>query len=103
MWKEKRLKSLTPNKSLARGPLLLSQTKVGNKQTKKQNQTIITLITFAKIFLVFEFVYNFTLSKSYVYLLNVESGNLVCLKSYNTEFDEIFKILLDQNSRPLEK
>ena len=28
-------------------------------------------------------------NKSYVYLLNIEPSNLVLLKTYNTEFDEI--------------
>ena len=40
--------------------------------------------------------------KSYAYLLNVESSNLVRLKTYNTEFDEIIITFMDQNGRPLE-
>ena len=40
-------------------------------------------------------------NKSSAYLLNVESSNLVVLKTYNTEFDEVIA-LTDQNSRPLE-
>ena len=39
---------------------------------------------------------------TYAYLLNVESSNLVLLKSYNTEFDEIIITFTDQNGRPLE-
>ena len=35
-----------------------------------------------------EVLYNFTPSKSYAYLLNVEPSNLLFLKTYNTEFDE---------------
>ena len=44
----------------------------------------------------------FTPNKSYAYLLNVEPSNLVFLKTYNTEFDEIIITFTDQNSRPLE-
>ena len=43
-----------------------------------------------------------TLDKSYVYLLNVEPSNLVFLKSYETEFDEMIITFTDQNGRPLE-
>ena len=35
-------------------------------------------------------------------MLNVESINLVFLKSYNTDFEEIFITLTDQNGRLLE-
>ena len=42
-------------------------------------------------------------NKSYAYLLlNVEPGNLVFLKTYNTEFDEFIITFTDQNGRPLE-
>ena len=41
-------------------------------------------------------------NKSFVYLLIVELTNLVFLKMYNTEFDEIVIIFTDQNGRPLE-
>ena len=50
-----------------------------------------------------ELLYTFTPNKSYVYLLNVEPSNLVFLKTYNTEFDEIIITFMDQNVRPLEK
>ena len=40
-------------------------------------------------------------NKSYAYLLYVEPSNLVLLKTYNTEFDEIVIIFMDQNGRPL--
>ena len=43
-----------------------------------------------------------TLNKSYTYLSNVEPSNLVFLKTYNTEFDEIIIKFTDQNGRPLE-
>ena len=35
-------------------------------------------------------------------MLNVEPSNLVFLKTYNTEFDEIIITFADQNGRPLE-
>ena len=41
-------------------------------------------------------------NKPYAYLLNVEASNLVFLKTYNTEFDEIIITFMDQNVRPLE-
>ena len=41
-------------------------------------------------------------NKSYVYLLNVEPNNLVFLKTYITEFDDIIITFTDQNGRPLE-
>ena len=40
-------------------------------------------------------------NKSYAYLLNIKPSNLVFLKTYNTEFDEIIIKLVDQSSRPL--
>ena len=40
-------------------------------------------------------------NKSYAYLLYVKPSNLVLLKTYNTEFDEIVIIFTDQNGRPL--
>ena len=41
--------------------------------------------------------YIFTPSKCYAYLLNVESSNLVFLKTFNTEFDKIILTFTDQN------
>ena len=35
-------------------------------------------------------------NKSYANLLNVEPSNLVLLKTYNTEFNEIIKTFTDQ-------
>ena len=49
-----------------------------------------------------EVLYTFTPNKSYAYLLNVEPSNLVFLKIYNTEFDEIIISFADQSGRPLE-
>ena len=42
-------------------------------------------------------------NKSYAYLLNVEPSNLVFLKTYSAEFDEIIITFTDQNGRPLDK
>ena len=50
----------------------------------------------------FEVLYTFTSNKFYSGLLNVEPSNLVFLKTYNIEFDEIVILFLDQNGRPLE-
>ena len=46
--------------------------------------------------------YTFNSNKSYVYLLHVEPSNLVSLKTYSTEFDEIIIKLTDQNEKTLE-
>ena len=46
--------------------------------------------------------YTFIPNKSYTYLLNVEPSNLVSLKIYNTNFDEIIITFTDQSGRPLE-
>ena len=44
----------------------------------------------------------FTPNKSSAYLLNVEPSNLVFLKTYSTEFDEIIITFTDQGERTLE-
>ena len=49
-----------------------------------------------------EVLYTFTPNNFYAYLLNVEPSNLVFLKTYNTEFDEMITTLMDQNGGPLE-
>ena len=49
-----------------------------------------------------EVLYTFTSNKSYVYLLNVEPINLVFLKTYNAEFDEITITFTDQYGGPWE-
>ena len=41
-------------------------------------------------------------NKSYAYLLNFSPSNLVFLKTYNTEFDEIIITFTDQDGRLLE-
>ena len=51
----------------------------------------------------FEVFYTFPPNKSYAYFLNVEPSNLMFLKTYNTEYDEIIVTVMDGNSRPLEK
>ena len=49
-----------------------------------------------------EVLYTFTLNKSYAYLLNVESSNVVFLKTYGIECDELIIKFTDQNGTPLE-
>ena len=41
-------------------------------------------------------------NKCYGYLLNVKPNNLVFLKTYNTESDDVKITFTDQNGRPLE-
>ena len=50
----------------------------------------------------FEVLYTFSPYKSYAYLLNVVASNLVFLKTYNTESDEIIITFTNQNGKPLE-
>ena len=47
-------------------------------------------------------LYTFTPNRPYAYLLNVEPSNLVLLKTYNTDFNEIIITFTYQNGRPLE-
>ena len=49
-----------------------------------------------------EVLYTFAPNKSYGYALNFEPRNLLFLKTYNAEFDEIIITFTDQNVRPLE-
>ena len=49
-----------------------------------------------------EVLYTFASYKFYAHLLSVEPSNLVFLKTYDTDFDEIIITFTDQNSRPLE-
>ena len=49
-----------------------------------------------------EVAYIFLPNKSYSYLLNVEPKNLVFLKTYNTEFDNMTTTFTDQNVRTLQ-
>ena len=49
-----------------------------------------------------EVLYTFTPNKSYAHLLNIEPSNVVFLKTYNTEFDEIILTFTGENGRPLE-
>ena len=48
-----------------------------------------------------EVLCTFTPNKSYAYLLDVESSNLVFLKTYNTDFNKIIITFSDQNGRKL--
>ena len=48
-----------------------------------------------------EVLYTFTPNKSYTYLLNTEPINLVLLKTYNIEFDEIVITFTNQNGKLL--
>ena len=48
-----------------------------------------------------ELLYTFTLNKSYVYLLNIESSNVVLLKTYDIECHELIIKFADQNCTPL--
>ena len=48
-----------------------------------------------------EVLYTFTSNKPSAYLLNVEPSNLVFLKTYTTEFDEVIIAFTDQNGRLL--
>ena len=41
-------------------------------------------------------------NKSYAYLLNIESSNLVFLNTYSTEFDDSIITFTNQNGRPRE-
>ena len=45
----------------------------------------------------FEVLYLFTPNEFHAYLLNIEPSNLVLLKTYNTEFDELIITFTDQN------
>ena len=49
----------------------------------------------------FEVLYTFIPNKFYAYLLNIVPSNLVFLKTYGTEFDEIILAFTDQNGRSL--
>ena len=49
-----------------------------------------------------EILHTSRLNKCYAYLLNVEPRNLVFLKNYNAEFDEIIITFADQNETPFE-
>ena len=49
-----------------------------------------------------EALYTFTPDKSHVYLLNVETNNLLFLRTCNTEFDNKTTKITNQNGRPPE-
>ena len=66
----------------------------------KQSQFVVIyqIITICKS----EVLYTSTPNKSYAYFLNIEPSNLVFLKTYNTQLDEMIITFTDQNGRPLE-
>ena len=47
-------------------------------------------------------LYTFPPNKSCAYLLNVDPSDLVFLKTYNIDFDDIIIIFIDRNGRLLE-
>ena len=49
-----------------------------------------------------EVLYTIRPNKCHAYLLNVEPGKLVFMKTYMTEFDEIIITFMNQNGGPLE-
>ena len=71
------------------------------KKLTEKNWKKVSSIEVVKVFLVqcnlvnneyqqkSEVLHTFTPNESYAYLLNVESSNLVFLKTYNTEFAEV--------------
>ena len=71
------------------------------KKLTEKNWKQVSSIEVVKVFLVqcnlvnnqyqqkSEVLHTFTPNESYAYLLNVESSNLVFLKTYNTEFAEV--------------
>ena len=87
---------------------LFSSTKKINRQNKNVRSLEVVEVVDNKSQQKFAVFYTFTPSKSYAYLLNVESSNLVLLEVWwyyqehcNTEFDEIIKTFTDQYGRPL--
>lgn len=50
----------------------------------------------------FDLLYTFTPNKTYAHQLNIEPGNLLFLKTYNIEFEDIIIIFTDKNGRLLE-
>ena len=51
----------------------------------------------------YQILYTFKLTKFVASLLNVEPNNLVSLKNYNIDFNQIFLNFMDQNSRTVKK
>ena len=47
-------------------------------------------------------LYTFPPNKSWAYLLNVDPSDLVFLKTYNIDFDDIIITFIDRNGRLLE-
>ena len=90
IWQHKKIVDTTKNgekvPSLVVVEVVLVQCKLIDNQYKQKSEVL----------------YTFMPNKSHAYLLNVEPSNLVFLKTYNIEFDEIIITFTDENVRPSE-
>ena len=90
IWQHKKIVDKTKNgekvPSLVVVEVVLVQCKLIDNQYKQKSEVL----------------YTFMPNKSHAYLLNVEPSNLVFLKTYNIEFDEIIITFTDENVRPSE-
>ena len=90
IWQHKKIVDKTKNgekvPSLVVVEVVLVQCKLTDNQYKQKSEVL----------------YTFMPNKSHTYLLNVEPSNLVFLKTYNIEFDEIIITFTDENVRPSE-
>ena len=91
-------------KLFGRTKKLIDKTKNGENVTSREVVTVVLVqcnLVDNKYQQKSEVLYTFTPNKSYGYLLNIEPNNLVFLKTYNTEFDDITITFTDQIGRPL--
>ena len=90
IWQHKKIVDKTKNgekvPSLVVVEVVLVQCKLIDNQYKQKSEVLYTFMT----------------NKSHAYLLSVEPSNLVFLKTYNIEFDEIIITFTDENVRPSE-
>ena len=90
IWQHKKIVDTTKNgekvPSLVVVEVVLVQCKLIDNQYKQNSEVL----------------YTFMPNKSHAYLLSVEPSNLVFLKTYNIEFDEIIITFTDENVRPSE-
>ena len=90
IWQHKKIVDKTKNgekvPSLVVVEVVLVQCKLIDNQYKQKSEVL----------------YTFMPNKSHAYLLSVEPSNLVFLKTYNIEFDEIIITFTDENVRPSE-
>ena len=90
IWQHKKIVDTTKNgekvPSLVVVEVVLVQCKLIDNQYKQKSEVL----------------YTFMPNKSHAYLLSVEPSNLVFLKTYNIEFDEIIITFTDENVRPSE-